>query len=514
MDLVFQSNPHRREPVFRQLADHIAGLARSGRLAAGSRLPATRELASVLGLGRNTVTRAYETLVGEGVCTARLGQGTFLSLPGPAPRPPSAGSPPAAEGGRESPAAAAQGGRPFSWNALLSRRSALDQLPAALARVPHRPRIDFRGGLVDAASLPARELSWAFTRALSGARRIEALAHHRDPFGWHPLREQIVRHLVSRGLEVDVKEVAVVNGAQQAIHLAARTLVDPGDTVAVEDPGYFGAVLALRSCEAHVVGVPVDGEGLRTDHLARLCESRRPKLIYVTPATQCPTGARLSEQRREELLHIIDRYQVPLFEDDYDAELRYADPVVPALKTHDRMGQIIYAGTFSKILFPSLRLGYVVAPRPLLERMVLARWRTDFASGAVEQAAVASLLAGGALPRHLKRVREIYACRLAAMLDALAASMPPGVAWSRPLGGQGVWLTLPRGVDPLRFRSDAADRGIALDGEGLFTLAAREGRSFMLAFTALDEATIAESVRELADLVKAQLSGGDAHGDR
>ncbi|MFT4571399.1 MAG: GntR family transcriptional regulator/MocR family aminotransferase [Hyphomicrobiaceae bacterium] len=495
MDLLFNPAPESQSPVFRQLADHLTALVATGRVSAGAKLPASRELAETLGLGRNTVSRAYEQLVTNGVCVAHVGQGTFVSAP---PTGTATARTVPLESDDPTP-------REFAWSGLFARRAERAVLPPVLLGEQPPVRFDFRGGLVDGASLPARDFAWAFSRALIGAKRVQELAAHRDPYGWMPLRQEVVRHLVSRGIHCEVEDVAIVNGSQHAIHLAACTLVDPGDCVVVETPGYFGATVALRSCEAHLIGVSVDEDGLRTDELARVCQARRPKLIHVTPATQCPTGVRLSDARRQALHEIANRYQVPIFEDDYDAELRYFGAAVPALKTRDEAGQIIYAGTFSKILFPSLRLGYVVAARPLLRKMVAARWQADFGSPVVEQEAVASLLRTGALDRHLKRVRAIYGSRLSTMLRVLEESMPEGVSWSQPVGGQAVWVTVPSHLDGAGLRRAAEARGIAYASDAVFSLDGREGSSFMLSFTSLEETPLAEGISELAGVIRSQL---------
>ena len=190
-------------------------------------------------------------------------------------------------------------------------------------------RFDFRGGQVATDALPVDDVRRAFARAI--ARSLPALAVHLDPLGWLPLRREIVLHLVARGIECRPSDVAVVNGAQQAVDAAAHALLDPGDTVVMEQPGYFGAALAFTACESNLVGVGVDEQGLKTAELARVLQARRVKLVYTTPAAQCPTGAVMSEARRRELLALADEYQVPIFEDDYDSELRFLGAPIPAL---------------------------------------------------------------------------------------------------------------------------------------------------------------------------------------
>jgi DNA-binding transcriptional MocR family regulator len=282
-------------------------------------------------------------------------------------------------------------------------------------------------------------------------------------------------------------------------------LVDPGDTVAIEQPGYFGAALALGAAGADVVGVGVDADGLRTDELARLLAVRAVKLVYVTPATQCPTGVTLSEPRRRELLALADRHQTPILEDDYDCELRYAGPSLPALKSRDVAGQVIYAGTFSKILFPSLRVGYLIAPAPLRAKLLFTRAAADMGTGVLEQAALATLLRTRGLERHVRRVRRVYATRLAAMLAALARFMPEGTRWSEPRSGHLVWIRLPRGTDTARLAEAAGTRGIAYGPGEQFFADGRGSEHLCLSFTNLTTERIAEGVEGLGAAVRAAM---------
>jgi DNA-binding transcriptional MocR family regulator len=494
LDLVFTPDRTRAEPVYRQLGAHLRGLIAADRLPRGGKLPATRELAAALGVSRNTVTQAYEDLIAEGVLAAHVGQGTFVAAR-PASAPPPEARPAAPRG--------------FVWSGLFARRARALAVPEGLARTRDTIRFDFRGGQVATDALPARELGRALGRA---AARLDTLARDPGPLGWPPLRREIARYLVGRGIACEPADVAVVNGAQQAIDLVARVLLDPGDTVVIEQPGYFGASLAFAACQAHLVGVGVDAEGLRTDELARVLRGRHAKLVYVTPAAQSPTGAVMSDARRRALLALADEHQTPVLEDDYDSELRYEGAPVAALKTLDAAGQVIYAGTFSKVLFPGLRVGYVVAARPLLEKLALARWNTDVETSVLPQAALADLLAAGGLERHLRRVRKVYAARLAAMLAALEGAMPAATSWTRPRGGHAVWLTLPPGAEPEALRRAAGAAGIAYTPGTVFHCDGRGEESLYLSFANLPPAAIAEGIARLGALVRRSL--GRSHGRR
>ncbi|MGH7899090.1 MAG: PLP-dependent aminotransferase family protein, partial [Candidatus Binatia bacterium] len=385
-------------------------------------------------------------------------------------------------------------------SSLFALRARLLRAPAGVAAGGSRGfRYDFRGGQVDGELVPAEE----FRRSLAAAlrRRTGELAGYAHPLGWPPLRDEVTRLLVGRGIECDANEVAVVSGAQQAIDLVARVLVDPGDTVVIEQPGYFGASMAFGACQANLVGIGIDEEGIRTDELARVLQARRVKLVFTTPGTQSPTGVVMSEIRRRELLRLADEHQTPILEDDYAAELRYHGPPVPALKAKDHAGQVIYAGTFSKIVFPSLRIGYVVASPPVLEKLALARWTADAGAALLPQMALATLLRSGELERHLRRVRKLYAERLQAMLAALARSMPPPVRWTEPVAGQGVWLTLPPPTDGEAVFREAMEQEVAYTRGDVFHLDGQGMNQCHLSFAKLPPSRIAEGIERLARIV-------------
>jgi len=488
LELCFRADPEALSPVYRQLAGYLAELIEAERLRPGERVPPTRDLASALGLSRNTVSRAYESLASAGILGGHVGRGTFVR---PRGRRPGAG------------AAGRSDGRPaFAWQALLSRRARALQPPVGSRPPAASVPFDFRPGQVDAEALPVAELQRAWQRALGGALRERA--NQIDPLGHEPLRAAIAHALGARGIQVRASEVLVTAGAQQALDLVARSLVDPGDAVAMEQPGYFGAALAFQGAGATLIGVGVDEEGLQVDELARVLRSRRVKLLYTTPASQLPTGASLSDARRAALLELAEREQLPVLEDDYDCELRLAGPAVPALKTLDGGDRVVYVGTFSKALFPGLRLGYVVAAGALRAALALARLAASFQPSLVDQLALAELLAGDALARHVRRMRKRYAERARAMAEALAEEMPAGTRFRPPAGGSAIWVELPSGVDASALAAAAAARGIAYAPGELFRAASEGPPALLLSFASAPVDAIREGVAELAALVRRQ----------
>jgi GntR family transcriptional regulator/MocR family aminotransferase len=505
LELAFRPDRRRGAPLYRQLADHLRELVEAGRLRPGQKLPATRELAVSLGVSRTTANLAYESLVDAGLARAHVGQGTFVAEPpwGALPSRGQAASPPLAGG-------AAPPGRPcdvtppgFAWEGLFATQAQGLRLPARLREAPVQTsaiRFDFRAGRVDPTALPGAELRRAFARVAS--EPLAELANRLEPYGWRPLRREVARALVARGIRCEAEEVLVLGGAQQALDLVARVLVDPGDAVVVEQPGYLGARLVFEGASAHLVPCPVDEEGLRTDQLARVLRSRRVKLVYATPAVQAPTGVRMSDARRRALLELAEEHQTPIVEDDYDSELRLGGPAIPALKTEDDAGRVIYVGTFSKAVFPGLRLGYVVAARPLLARLAEAHYVAGFGTGLLGQAVLAELLASGGLERHVRRVRKRYGERLEAMLDAFDASMPEGSERRRPVGGNAIWATLPPGADAAGVHAAARAAGIVYAPGPVYFLDDGGAQHLQLGFASLEPPVIAEGIAQLGEILR------------
>ncbi|NGM33204.1 PLP-dependent aminotransferase family protein [Methylobacterium sp. DB0501] len=361
----------------------------------GAALPSTRALAAELGVSRTTVTAAYDQLIAEGYLETRPGSRTRV-----------------AAGLRPEPAPAGAMVPPQRLSAFGERIMAMP--PAA---EPPKPAIDFRTGDLAGDDFPA--LAWR--RALNAVllRRPARLAYG-DPRGLPGLRAALQAYLWrARGLSCGLDQIVVVNGSQQGIDLCARLLVDPGDRVAVEEPGYGAARRAFCAAGAAIVPVPVDDEGLRTGDLAA---AGRARLAYVTPSHQFPLGGVLPAARRQALLAWAEGCGAMIVEDDYDGEYRFDMKPVEALLSLDRAGRVIYVGTVSKTLSPQLRLGYLVVPAGLSDAFAEAKRLADRQAPGLEQAALARLLEEGGYERHLRQARRRNAERRTALLGALAES--------------------------------------------------------------------------------------------
>jgi GntR family transcriptional regulator/MocR family aminotransferase len=375
--------------IYRQLRDAVL----DGRLRAGERLPPTRELARRLAVSRNTVAVAYDRLTADGFLTGRVGAGTYVSGELPTPKPRAAPS-------RKGPQPKAV------WRSLPP--------PAAVAPAPV---FDFRVGIPDATLFPLDTWRRLLAREL---RDTAGFAHYAEPGGHPGLRAAIARHVgVSRSVRAGADDVLVTQGAQQALDLLCRVLLEPGDRVAIEEPGYRMAKQLFASHGAEVVGVPVDGEGLDVAALPS-----RTKLVYVTPSHQFPLGTPMSLARRTALLAWAARTGAVVVEDDYDSEFRFSDRPLEPLQSLDRDGRVAYVGSFSKTLLPMLRLGFLIAPASLRDALHHARQLSGWHGDLPAQAALAGFIDEGLFARHLRRATKVYADRherITATLDRVFA---------------------------------------------------------------------------------------------
>jgi len=374
--------------IYRQLRAAIM----DGRIREGDALPATRELAARLSVSRTTTTVAYDRLVGEGFASARVGSGTYVShnlRPIPVPqRPP---------------------------GAALRARRIWENVPEPTGMWAP-VEFDFRPGIPDARLFPYE----AWRRLMSRQFRPPAVGRgaYGDPAGDPGLREAIVQNIgVSRGVRADPGDVVVTNGTQQAVDLIARVLTAPGDRVAVEDPGYGPPRRLLASLGLAVTGVPVDDEGLVVDAIPS-----QTTLVYVSPSHQFPLGMSMSLRRRMALLAWANRTGGAIIEDDYDSEFRFGGRPLEPLHKLDADGRVIYVGSFSKTMLPTLRLGFLVAPPSLHKALVAAKFLADWHSPLAVQTAMARFIADGLFARHVRRMRTTYESRHAEITEILTRS--------------------------------------------------------------------------------------------
>lgn len=468
-------------PLFRQIAAAIVGDIRRGRLRRGDPLPGSRTLARSLGVQRLTVVSAYDELQAEGWIVTERARGTFVSPDLPDPRPL-----------RFAAAAAQRPGVPdralFEVPPAPSADMPFDVPPGALLFAPNRP---------DVRLLPADLIGRAYRRSLRRGGRV--LLTYGRPQGHERLRTAIAAMLsATRGLAATPDDVCITRGSQMGIALLARALVRPGDVVAVEELTFRPAVEIFRMQGANVVSLPLDAEGMRIEPLERLVRSKGVRAVYVMPHHQFPTTVTLSAARRLRLLELARRHHFAVIEEDNDHEFHYdGRPVLP-LASADREGVVAYVGTFSKVLAPALRVGFVVAPRPLLRAVIAHRLHLDVQGDRVLEHALAELIEDGEVQRHVRRSRREYALRRDVLVAALRERLGDRVHFSVPAGGIGLWVEALGGVDVEAWAARARGQGAIVATAASFALGGRPRPFVRLGFASLDRDELREGVRRLA----------------
>ena len=455
---MIQLDRQSRIPLYRQIRDQLRAMILAGTLPEGAQLPPERRLAERLGVNRGTVTNAYRELVADGLAEACVGRGTVvcrldidadvtgLALPA---------APPWAE--------------LFAPQPRWLRHPLLGDLAALAAR---------RNVISLAAGVPAPDLYP--TRAFGQV--VGDLLAEGDPArlgpcpteGIEPLRRAIAERLMDPAAGVSPHEILIVTGSQQGLDLIARAFIDPGDAVIIEAPTYLGALQTFGAAGARLLSVPLDEHGLHLGVLQGLLARHRPKFIYTLPTCQNPSGVTQSLDHRRGLLDLANRHGVPVIEDDPYGPLYYGESPPPPLKALDSHIQTIYLSTFSKIMFPGLRLGWVAAPRPVIERLSSIKQRVDLYGNSLAQWATATFIQDGHLDTHLARMREIYPRRRQVTVDALRQHCPE-LEFRVPDGGFNLWCRLPAGLKSRDLLMEAGRQGVAfVPGEVFYAEAGGE----------------------------------------
>jgi GntR family transcriptional regulator / MocR family aminotransferase len=454
-------------PIFARIAELITDEVRRGRLRPGARLPGTRPLAEQLGVGRNTVVAAYAELAAEGWIETRPAGGSFVSSEVPERR--------ARRFGKR------------SSNGASAQSPGFDFEPRTLDRTyDARPgTFELFGGTPDLRLFPTGLLARAYRRALHGIGR--ANLDYTGPFGHARLRAALAG-LVSdtRALSVSAEQLIVAHGSQMAIDLVARTLIRTGDRVAVEEIGYQSAWAALRNAGAKLVYLPVDKQGLDVAALEAELSRGPLRALYLTPHHQYPTTAALSVGRRLRLLELAAKHRMAVIEDDYDHEFHYDGRPLASLAGADRAGVVVYIGTLAKVLAPGLRLGFIAAPRSLIETIGAVRFHVDRHGDTVTECAVAELIEEGELARHARRMRRAYHARRDALVESLQKHFDGTLSFDVPAGGMTLW----------------AEANTDVDTQGWLTRSARHNVVFTLGSSYVARALNARKARHYAQCLR------------
>ena len=478
-------------PLFGQIAELLSAEIRRGRLRPGDRLPGTRPLAEQLGVGRNTVVAAYAELAAEGWIVTRPAGGSFVS--------------------DEVPEQKVQRYSKHARDSTAAMQAGFDFEARTLARADHTdPKIlALFAGVPDLRQFPTALLSRAYRRALRGAGR--ASLDYTSPFGEPRLRAALARIVAStRGLSVDADQLLVTHGSQMALDLVARTLVRPGDRVGVEQIGYQPAWAALKQAGATLVYLPVDKQGADIDALERALSEGPLRAVCLTPHHQYPTTVALSVGRRLRLLELAAKHRFAIIEDDYDHEFHYDGRPLASLASADRAGVVVHIGTLAKVLAPGLRLGFVAAPRGLIETLGAVRFHVDRHGDTLTERAVAELIEDGEVARHARRMRRVYHARRDAMVASLTRHLGSALAFDVPAGGMALWAKASPEIDTRGWLERAPSHGVAFTLGSSYVspdLARRKARHYQqflrLGFARYDERELETAVVRLTRALRA-----------
>jgi GntR family transcriptional regulator/MocR family aminotransferase len=465
-------------PLYRWLYEQLRAAILAGRLRPGARLPATRDAGEMYKLSRATVVTAFEQLKSEGYVEGRTGSGTYVAKVLPEQLLHAGGL---REEGRLPH-------RRISLSAYAKRLQPFRPLPMQPVRAfrANQPALDlFPTALW--AQVASRRLRRASTKLLAGGETL----------GYRPLREAVAEYLnTSRGVRCTPEQVLIVSGALEGLDRTARLVLNPGEPAWMEEPGYPSAAAVLRAVGAKVCGVPVDGEGLNLERGIR--RRPHPRLVYVTPAHQFPLGVAMSLRRRLALLEWARKAGVLIFEDDYDSEYRYSGRPVPALQGLDRSGVVVFGGSFSAVMFPAMRLGYLVVPPEMMDVFSAAQSVSKHHPPLLGQAVLCDFISEGHFARHIRRMREVYAERLNVLLKAAREKLDGVLEISNVEAGLQTIGWLPSKFDGEAVARAAAEKNVEVRPLRRYAYGRAPGNGIVLGFAAVESRELRRGMEELA----------------
>jgi 2-aminoadipate transaminase len=468
-------NPASDTPLYRQLADHLSASIEQGLIPSGRKLPPTRELAGQLGLNRTTVSAAYALLEEAGLIEGQVGRGSFVVQRG--------------EGFERTH---------FDWETMLP------PLEPGLI-LPKQVQISFANSRPAADAFPMAQFRRLAKEVIEGPDAAEILQLG-SPHGYEPLRRYQLERAANEGIARHADDLMITSGCQQGLDLLARILGRMGKPVAMEDPVYHGQLRVFARAGVEIVPVPVDAGGLDVEALERVIRARGPGVLMVTPSFQNPTGATLSLERRKRVVEIAQRSGLVLVENDIYSELRYSGDALPTLKQLDATGNTILLRSYSKVSFPGLRVGWVIAPRPVIARLAELKQLTDLHSDRLSQAVLLRFAESGELEAHLERTRRDGAERLSALLRACQKYLPANAKFTRPAGGMNLWIELPAPLTAEQLLQRAQERGVTFLPGSYFSAQPAHARCLRVSFGGLAPEEITRGIRILGETAKEQLA--------
>jgi 2-aminoadipate transaminase len=474
-------------PLYRQLADEISKLIDSAVLQSGDKLPPTRELAGQLGLNRTTVSAAYSLLEESKRIEGQVGRGSFVAGVAAGTRQP-----------------VTTPGAIRDWEALLP------PLEGAWKPSPHNIEISFDSSRPAQSEFPLSEFRRLSKQVIDGDEAGEILQLG-SSHGYAPLRRYLLEGAAGSGVVRAGDDLLITNGCQQALDLIARLFASQGSSIAIEDPVYHGLLRVFARSGAEILPVPVDSLGIDAEALERVLQRHRPRLLVVTPSFQNPTGASMSLDRRRRVVELANRFGCVLVENDIYSELRYAGSPLPTLKELDETGNTILLRSYSKVAFPGLRVGWVIAPRPVVARLAEAKEISDLHSDQLSQAVLLRFAESGELNRHLQRTRQAGSERLSAVLGACERFLPAGTKYTRPEGGMNLWVELPSPLTAEVVLNRAQERGVTFLPGRHFSLGNAHLRGLRISFGGLSVEQITLGMRIVGEAAGRELSAAAAN---
>jgi DNA-binding transcriptional MocR family regulator len=462
------------EPIYRQLIRHIKMQIESGTLPPGTRLPASRELAQQLNISRISVVNAYAELRAEGYLSAHAGRGTFVSREGGTVNIPEK-----------------------NGTAPKSEVQSHDRSLRDMMRLSRQPGvISFGSGAPPPEFFPMAYLKDAINMVIDrdGAKALS----YEMPEGFGPLRAAVRDYVSALGIQCSTNDVLITGGTQQAIDLVIQALLSEGETLVTENPTYIGMLDIARTRRVQIHGIPIDDEGMRLDYLENIIIDNPPRLIYVMPSFQNPTGIVMPLHRRRQLLNIANEYNIPILEDGIYHEIRFEGETIPPLKALDETGIVIHASGFTKMLLPGIRIGYLICDGAHYSRLVRVKQAADISTPGLNQRAIHIMLERGIMSQQLERNNREFQRRRDVALVAAKKYFPAGTMWRMPQGGLYLWVTLPKnGPSAVELYISAVQMGVAYAIGNVFYTTNPDNYTMRLNFGAHRPADIEEGFQRI-----------------
>lgn len=471
-------NPASDTPLYRQLAEAINGVISRGSLKPGERLPATRELAGQLGLNRTTVSAAYGVLEESGLIQGHVGRGSFVAK-------------------RENTVIPGS----TDWEAILP------PIDSGFAPSLHEAEISFANSRPAGDGFPLAQFRRLSKQVIDSSDAAEILQLG-SPHGYGPLRRYLLEQAAAAGIARRGDDLIITNGCQQGLDLVARLFARGGESVVLEDPVYHGVVRVFSRAGANILSIDLGEAGIDVDRLEDLVLQYRPRLLVLTPSFQNPTGVTIPLDCRRRIADLAQRSGVVLLENDIYSELRYQGTPLPTLKELDESGNTILLRSYSKVSFPGLRVGWVIAPRAVIECLAEAKQISDLHSDQLSQAVLLRFAESGELAQHIERTLRAGRERLSAVLRACAAYLPAGTKFTRPEGGMSLWVELPAPLNAEQLLTRVQERGVTFLPGRYFSARRTHARGLRLSFGGLAPEQITRGVQILGEAAGRELAAG------